>query len=395
MEVLARDRQLPLGGSRYEEGARQFESNLDAIARVLKASGARVFIGSLASNLRDQPPFASAANAAPGSADSVFEDGRIALARGDSALAGRLFTHARDLDVVRFRAPSEFNRIIRTVTGRTGAVYVPVAEAFAAASPGGLPGANLFLEHVHPTRVGQALIGRAFFESLLRAGALGITIDTTRLRQWDAYTRGMDLTPFDERIAFHITRTLTTRWPFVPVAQQLDYRGQYIPTNLLDSLAFAVSRGARWEIAKVQLATDYERDRQFDSSAAEYAGLARDAPLQDEPLLLMARSLGEAGHLDEAEAALRRAVAIRPSAPALTVLGTRAAQRRDIPQAISFFRQSLAIQPAQPTVLYQLALAYGVSRDLPNARDAALQLARIAPDYPRLPGLMAALGLRQ
>lgn len=395
MEVLGRDRTIPLNSPAYREGVRQFEANLDAISKVFKQNGIPVLIGSLASNLRDQAPFAAQANSSPGGALSAFDSARAALGRSDSLLAKKLFTRARDLDVVRFRAPSEFNQVIKRVCARTGAVYVPVAETFAAVSPGGIPGSNIFLEHVHPTRDGQALIGRVFFESLVRTGLAGRNVDTTRLRSWNDYARGMDLTPLDERIAFHITRTLQARWPFVPVAQQVDYRGLYTPKDLLDSLAFAVSGGARWEIAKVRLGADYERRNQFDSAAAEYAGLARDAPLEDEPWLLIARALGRAGREDEAEAALRRAVAIRPSAPALRVLAVRAAQRRDIPLAIADFRQSLALDPAQPDVLYQLALTYGMSRDLPGARDAALRLAQIAPSYPGLAQLLATLGLRQ
>jgi tetratricopeptide (TPR) repeat protein len=351
-------------------------------------------VGSLVSNLRDQPPFVATANSEPGGADSTYVAAVSALSRGDTTDALKLFIRARDLDVVRFRAPGEFNEIVRRVSARTGAVYVPVAEVFAAASQGRVPGSNLFLEHVHPTRTGQALIGRVFFESLLHAHVL-TSADTTRMRSWDEYFRGTDLTPFDERIAYHTTRTLTLRWPFVPVARQVDYRGQYVPVNLVDSLAFAVSRGARWEGEKLGLGADYERRKQFDSAAAEYAGLARDAPLADEPLLLMARSLGEGGRSDSAEVALRRAVAIHPTAPALTVLATRAAQRRNIPEAISLFRQSLELRPAQPDVLYQLCLAYGASRDLPNARDAAMRLAQIAPNYPRLPELLRALGLQR
>jgi len=395
MEILARDRLIPLGSDRYEAGAKQFESNLDAICRLFRSKGVPVLVGSLVSNLRDQPPFAAAANAAPGSADSTFAAGRAAFVAGDSALADRLFTRARDLDVVRFRAPSEFNRIIRRVSTRTGAIYVPVAEAFAAASPGGAPGSNIFLEHVHPTRAGQALVGRVFFESLLGSGLLGNRADTTRLRSWNDYSRGTELTPFDERIAYHTTRTLKSRWPFVPVSQQIDYRGQYTPTSLLDSLAFGVSAGARWELAKLRLGGDYERRMQFDSAVAEYAGLARDAPFNSEPWLLTARALGRAGRTAEAETALGRAVAIRPTSGALNVLGTRAAQKREPLRAISYFEQSLALEPAQPEILYQLTLSYGATRNIAAAREAALRLARIAPGYPRLPELLRILGLQQ
>jgi tetratricopeptide (TPR) repeat protein len=274
-------------------------------------------------------------------------------------------------------------------------MYVPVAEAFAAASPGGASGSNIFLEHVHPTRAGQALVGRVFFESLLRSGLLGREADTTRLRSWNEYTRGTELTPFDERIAYHTTRTLKSRWPFVPVSQQVDYRGEYTPTSLLDSLAFAVSAGARWELAKLRLSGDYERRMQFDSALAEYAGLARDAPFNNEPWLLIARALGRAGRPADAESALRRAVAIRPTPEALNVLGRRAAQRRELPQAVSYFEQSLVLEPAQPEALYQLSLAYGMSRNIAAARETALRLSRIAPDYPKLPELLRALEFAQ
>jgi tetratricopeptide (TPR) repeat protein len=395
MEVLARDRLVPLRSARYERGARQFESNLEAIVRVLRQRGIPVLIASVASNLRDQHPFAAGGNASPNGADSAFEHARIALARRDTVDAQRLFARARDLDMVRFRAPGEFNDLIRRVSVRSGAIYVPVSEAFATASPAGVPGSNLFLEHVHPMREGQALIGRVFFETMLKSGIFGRTVDTSRLHPMADYVRGMAMTPFDERIALHTTRTLKSRWPFVPVEQQVDYRGKYVPVDFLDSLAFAVSRGGRWEVAKLQLAADYERRKQFDSAAAEYAGLVRDAPLVDEPLKLMARALALGGHNDLAEAALRRAVAIHPSASAFAALGFRAAQRREIPEAISLFQQSLALQPEQPDVLYQLTLAYGVSRDLPNASRTAMQLARIAPDYPRLPQLLKTLGLEK
>jgi lysophospholipase L1-like esterase len=394
MEVLARDRQVPLGSPQYERGADQFEANLEAIIRVFRRREIPVLVASVASNLRDQPPFAADANSGPDGAIRAFEEARASLARADTANARELFGRARDLDVVRFRAPGEFNTIIRRVSERTGATYVPVAETFAAASPGGIPGSTLFLEHVHPTRDGQALIARVFFETILKTRLLGGSVATSRLRPWEEYARATTLTPFDERIAYHITRTLASRWPFVPVAQQVDYRGRYIPIDLLDSLAFAVSGGARWETAKLQLAANYERRRQYDSAAAEYAGLARDAPLFDEPLKLEARALALAGRPEDGTIALRRAVAINPSAPALAALGTQAAQRRQIPEAISFFQQSLALQPNQPDVLYKLSLTYGMSRDLPNARGAAMRLAQIAPGYPGLADLLETLGVR-
>jgi tetratricopeptide (TPR) repeat protein len=392
MEVLARDRLVPLASPVYERGLKQFETNLEAIVHVFERNHVPVFVASVASNLRDQPPFAADANSRPGGADSVFQLARAAFGRGDTVRAQGLFSQARDLDVVRFRAPGTFNDVIQRVAGRTGATYVPVAEAFAAASPGRIPGANLFLEHVHPTREGQALIGHVFFEAFIKGGLVGRSADTSRVRPWNEYASNEAVTPFDERIAFHTVRTLTLRWPFVPVTRQVDYRGTYVPTDLLDSLAFAVARGGRWEVGKVELAAAYEKRQQYDSAAAEYAGLARDAPLLEEPHRLLARSLALAGHSSQADTALRKA-GIAPTAQSLAALARIAAQRRNIPEAISLYQRSLALQPKQPDALYQLSLTYGLARDLPNAQKTAIQLARVAPDYPGLPELLSTLGL--
>jgi tetratricopeptide (TPR) repeat protein len=396
MEVLARDRQVPLGSPVYERGLKQFESNLEAIVRAFERKHIPVLVASVASNLRDQPPFAADANSRPGGADGVFQLARGAIGRGDTAEAQRLFARARDMDVVRFRAPEAFNEVIRRVTARTGATYVPVAEAFAAASPGGVPGANIFLEHVHPTRQGQALIGRVFFDAFVNRKLLGNAFDSSRVRSWSEYVRNEALTPLDERIAFHTVRTLTLRWPFVPVARQVDYRGTYVPVDLLDSLAFSVSRGGeRWEIAKLRLANAYEKRGQYDSAAAEYAGLARDAPLVDEPRRLQSRALELASGSGKAAGTPRRVTAVNASAQELAALGRRAAQRRDIPEAIALYQRSLSLQPDQPDVLYQLSLTYGLSRDLPNAQKAALRLAEVAPNYRGLAELLSTLGLRR
>lgn len=393
MEILARDRVVPLGSELYADGLRQFETNLGALIRAFTREDIPVFVGSLVSNLRDQPPFAADANRRPNGAAAVFDSARAALARGDSMNAALQFARARDLDVVRFRAPGEFNEVIRRVTRSTGATYVPVTEAFIANSPGGVPGSGLLLEHVHPNRLGYSLIGRAFYDAMARSGALGESADSTRARPWDEYAASTTLTPFDERVAFHTVQTLATRWPFVPVERQSDYRGSYRPAGLLDSLAFAVSRGMPWQRAKAQLAADYERRLQFDSAAAEYAGLARDAPLFDEPHLLHARALDRAGRSAESLAALERAVAIRPTSQALAALGVAAARRRDLPAAVALFRRSLALQSNQPDVLYQLSLTYGLANDLQRARATAAQLARMNPGYPGLAEWVASLGM--
>jgi len=395
METLAGNRDIPLDGEVYRRGVRQFESNLRRVVRLFRDEGVPVFIGSLASNLRDQPPLAARANRGPERAEGTYINARRALGTGNATLAQLLFTRARDLDVVRFRAPTEFNRVVDRVAKETGARYVPVAETAAREAPGGVPGHEFFLEHVHPNRRGYATIARVFFESMRDAGFGEHSVRVERLRAWDEYLVAMELTAFDERIVRHTVQTLTTRWPFVARSRRNDYRRSYTPTDLFDSLAFGVSGGAPWEMAKIRLAEEYERRGQFDLAAAEYRGLVRDAPLFEEPLRLLGRALLAAGNEKDAEAALERALRLKPSTYSANALAGLALRRRALPRGIALLRLSLSLQPNQPAILHQLSLAYGLAGDMANARATALQLRQMAPGFPGLAQWLQSLGLGQ
>lgn len=391
MELLGRDREVPLDGTTFARGERQFADNLGAIMATFRARGIPVLVGSPASNVRDHPPFASERN---GEADSLFREGHAALARGDTLAAREALRRSRDLDVVRFRAPGSFRELVRRTASRNGAIYVPVAERFDDASAG-MPGRALFLEHVHPTRAGITLLARSFYEALDSTGFLGRMAQRERLAPWASYERRTTLTPFDERVAHHTVQTLAARWPFVPMARQGDYRGTYHPTGVADSLALLVSRGGlRWELAKLEVAADYQRRAFPDSARDEYAGLVRDQPLAELPRRLMAGTmLRDEKQGDEAERVLRDAFTLEPTSAGALALGRLMIERKDVPRAIPFLERAVTLDARNTAALYQLSLAYGLARDLARARATAHALARLDPGYPGLEGWMAAIGL--
>lgn len=388
METLARDKDMPFGGEAYHQGLTQFAGNLDHLIRRFRDAGIPVFIASLASNLRDQPPLNSRNN---GAADSAYRDAQRALAARDTVRARTAFQSARDLDVVRFRAPTAFDSVIKAVAQRRGAAYVPVSESFAAASPGGIPGNNLFLEHVHPTAEGYALIARAFVDAMRGAG-VPRALDTARVRPWAEYPRGRWLSSLDLRVGQLQQMALLQRWPFVAPDAQRDFRAEFVPTTMLDSAAFAVVRGAPWEVVKVQYAQELERRRQLDSAIVEYHGIARDAPLFETPKRLLGRALVAAGRHDEAEAPLRAAMAIQPTAEAAQALARVALRKRALGEGIQLLELALRMEPNRSELLYELALAKGLNNDVAGARAITMRLAQVAPNHPGLPDLIRALG---
>ena len=388
METLARDQNIPRDGDAYRRGVAQFAGNLDHIVGRLRGEGIPVFVASLASNLRDQPPLESPNNR---SAVVVFDSARKSLARGDTGRARAYFSIARDEDVVRFRAPAAFDSVVKAVTQKHGGVYVPVSEAFAAASPGGIPGNNLFLEHVHPTAEGYALIARTFLDAM-RAAGVPKNFDSTRVRPWADYERERWLSPFDVRIAELQKQALLQRWPFVAADSQRDFRSSYQPVTLRDSAAIAVVRGAPWEVVKVQYAQELEKRRQLDSAIVEYRGLERDAPLFETTHRLLGRTLVAAGRFDEAEAPLRRAMAILPTSDAAHALARVVLRRRALAEGIQLLEFALREEPNRADWIYELAVSKGMNQDIAGARAATVRLSQLAPNHPGLPDLVRALG---
>lgn len=393
MEVVAGNQQITLGGRAYEAGIRQFRGNLQRILGKFRAAHVPVFIASLVTNERDMRPFASPANAASGGADALYDSARAVEARGDTVQARELYVRARDLDVVRFRAPSAFNDVIREVAQQQGATFVPVLKAFRAASPGGVIGHTLILEHLHPNQAGQALIAREFWDAMDSTTFAGHSVDAGRVKPWPVYVAGMDLTPFDRQMVHHTVQTLTTRWPFVPVAQNRDYRGTYRPTGRVDSLAFMASAGFSWSQAKLDVAEYYETHGFPDSAFAEYRGLIRELPIAEPPWRLGGHALLLAGDTAQAIVYLQHALDLHATIYSALELGVLAARAKDYARAVTYLRQAVQLDPRNPQALYQLSLASALNQDIETARATAMELARTNPDYPGLAGWLKALGL--
>jgi lysophospholipase L1-like esterase len=394
MESVVGDQRITLGGKTYERGVRQYESNLRVAIGRFRDAGIPVFIGSTPSNLRDIAPFGPSAIPPDSTATVVFDSARAVLAAGDSVRAATMFARSRDLDVIRFRAPGEFQKVVERVASDTKSVYVPVSEGFAAASQYRIPGSDLFLEHVHPNQSGYVLLARMYFDAIQRAGFLGRKSDMSRFAGWDAYRARMQLTDLDQRIAYHTIKTVTTRWPFLPVARQLDYRGTYKPTSFVDSLAFNVSRGGMpWAQAKAMLGQRYSMYGNVDGAVAEYNGLIRDEPAIEVAWRLAGRALLAANRPLEAKPYLEKAHALKPTGFTAFSLGVMAMQEKNPARGIPLLEESLRIEPDNPTAIYQLSLAYAIVRNVDGARAQASRLAQVAPTFPGLARWMQTLGM--
>lgn len=200
------DRQIRADSPQLEPVYENFAANLRDIVAVAHRAGAQVLISTVATNLKDCAPFASLhregirpdqlnswdqlvqAGAALESAgsyaealklylsaaqiDSQYAELEFRIARclwvlGDFAGAKEHFVRAQDLDTLRFRADSRINEVIRKLAATDPSIGLVDAGAnLADESPHGIPGIELFYEHVHMNPRGNYVLARALFSKV-------------------------------------------------------------------------------------------------------------------------------------------------------------------------------------------------------------------------------------
>jgi lysophospholipase L1-like esterase len=359
MARVAGQRSIPLGSEAFRRGAEQFEANLSRLLAGYRAAGIPVFIGTLVSNERDQVPLAVLAGAvedAAGAAKTAYHAAQDSEAAGNHGAAREGYAWARDLDPLRFRAPSEFGDIVRRVAAANGATVVDVLAAFAAASEHGLIGERLLLEHVHPNLEGYFLLSDAFHDALIGSGLLGtpdnpITDDEARA--------GMPVSEIDRYFGDYKVLLIKSGWPFAttpgrPTLPAPASEGARLAQELfLERISWPQAQdalrrhyqaaGDQGGYAHVTLiladAFPFAGALQFDAAAALVGlGRAREAvrysrravelePRNVDHWLVHAHGLLLAGREPEGRAALEKVLALEPGNPtARQVLGQLAEQ---------------------------------------------------------------------
>ena len=110
-----------------------------------------------------------------------YRRGQALQALGRFEESYRAFARARQEDIVPLRALEEFNEALREVAARERVPLADVEARFRALSPGGIPGNNLFVDHVHPGIEGHQVVAEVVLDAAVRAGL--VPLDAAR---WEA-----------------------------------------------------------------------------------------------------------------------------------------------------------------------------------------------------------------
>jgi len=115
-----------------------------------------------------------------------FFKGRALESLGRYVEAYAAYVRAKEEDVIPLRALEAFNRILRDVARRQQVPLADVEKFFLRVSAHGIPGDDLFVDHVHPGIEGQQIISWVIINSLSEAGLVPMTFAEWQKVQLDA-----------------------------------------------------------------------------------------------------------------------------------------------------------------------------------------------------------------
>ncbi|MDM7860702.1 hypothetical protein QTP81_08845 [Alteromonas sp. ASW11-36] len=270
MATVAKERNIALDSDLFNAGLEQFESNLGAVLSSLSQHGIPVFIGNLVSNEKHQPPFESEPISPDPerSARYYFARGTELLAANQHDEAQQAFSQARDLDLLRFRAPSHFNPIIARLSDEHQATLVDFDQLFRSDSTDGIIGNEHMLEHLHPTSRGYFLMAYGFLTALQQQGVLAHQ-DLDKEQLWQQ----VPLNDVDHYYADYKIAQLTADYPFNKTPQGFALSP---PENQAQAFAQARFNGTDWLSQQQELLTLFQRLQRPDL-AADVAALLADA----------------------------------------------------------------------------------------------------------------------
>jgi tetratricopeptide (TPR) repeat protein len=392
---------------------RNFRANLDAMLEAGERAGVPIVLSTVAVNLKDFAPLASrpllasgtnlppefarltniaaraqaeadwpkalaaweqAAATVPRHAEVQFRLGQCQLALSNSAAARASFSRARDDDALPFRTDSRLNASIAEAGRAHAERRVQLCDAEAAMAPhsaAGIPGDDLFYEHVHFNFDGNYLLGRVLAEQIARLLPARLTASATHAWASQAQCeRALGLTDWNRAAVFDDVVRRLQQPPFSTqpdAALRLHHwrtRLAAVRQNLTASNAVAARAIYR------EALQDHPDDFRLHWNHAEFLEAIRDLPgataewRAGQSLLphhhlgayQSGRLLAEQGQGTEARQWLDRAVALRPDLGAGWIeLGKLSLAEGRHEQALGDFARARRLVPQDPSIPLQLA----------------------------------------
>ena len=302
-------------------------------------------------------------------AELLYLQARALRALGRIDEARRAFTEARDEDVCPLRALTPVRAIVADVARARNAGLVDFAHIVDERSPDGIPGSELFLDHVHPTIEGNRLLALAIVQEMTLEEIVSpaVTWNAAAIAEISEQLEGS----LDEQAHAVALQNLS---------KVLLWAGKHDEAERLLNLAVAATP-ADGE-THFQRATLLRRAGDTEAALFHYREAARLAPWNPAVRHAFGVHLSELGRMAEARVELEAAIRLdRTLVEAHYDLGVVLEDLGEDRQAEAAFRAALELDPNHADAHNNLGVIFAKRGDLAAAFEQFTEALRIDPDH--------------
>lgn len=265
-----------------------------------------------------------------------FLHGRVLEGMNRHAEAKMAYGRAIDEDICPLRASTPIRETVVEVAASENVPLVNFVEIMERNSPEGIPGENLFFDHVHPTIEGNRLLGVALLEAMIAAEIVHPE------SKWGEAA----ISQVKEKVEAGINQE-THGKALINLSQVLNWAGK-------------VEESGKLAIQAAEMLPD-------ESEAHFLAGCA----------------LAHENRLDEAKTKFQRAVELTPKfARAHDNLGLVFYKQEQFDQARQCFQQAIEIDPNYAHAHNNLGMVFAQKNELREAAAQFEKALQLQPDYP-------------
>ncbi len=384
MSRMAEKKSIEYQSPVFYKGIRQFEGNLRAIIKKCKDAGVPLILSTLTSNTKDQKPFKDIKSSQHPSAKEIFEKARSALANNEIQLADKQFILAKDLDGLRFRAPTEINNVITELGKEFNLPVVDVDSAFRAASDNNIVGDKLMTDHLHPTIEGYQLLGKIYYECIHENGLLPEDLPKYPYEnQHDRIIKDFMITDLDRKIGDFTILKLKNDWPFIHPNEKKPLTDIIKISTQTDALSLlVVNNEIKWLMAHIELAKTALAHEDIEIFLRHMDVLLYQYPIDEETYDLVIRELLKRGRLPDALPYLQMRYKLGSNAFISKWLGIILITKGEIKKAFKYLNESKAFNPNDPQTYYNLCVCHLYEKQHEKAIQALNKCLKINPNFP-------------
>lgn len=400
MKALVAKQSIQYNSEEFIQTHKNFRSNLEDILDDLADDGIPVILSTVASNLRDQKPLSSLADpgdAAVQPALKAYQAGRNLIESGDHMAALDEFKRARDLDLMRFRAADQLNEIIHRVADSLKIPLADIEDAFILKAKYGIPGNDLFLEHLHPNPAGNDLMAVTFLKKIIDINLLKEEpegdyrlIDMQKLAGY---------TLLDELIGEFKILNLVSNYPF---NGKTGFRVQVPEDKMVMQTAQEHLAGKIWwDEAHFKLGDYFLKKEEYLPAAKEYDAVKIADPGNPTPYYKLARVAELKNDLLRAEKLYIKSIKLHHTNHFLYAkLGMVYLSMNRFLEAIDTFNEVIKKEETKPQLseqeqnqlYYYLAVAYAQIGELKKAQALLQHVLKRDSDHTRARNLLEQIG---